>query len=109
MYHYIQDKDFRKRLKSTCSDIVNQLVQNINKGSVMQVKAYLIGSGAENMITQNANQPIDLDYNLRIIDTESIDINDGRDIKEYIRKEVTKLNSVLTLRLSIKMITDGIS
>mgnify|MGYP007121851958 CR=1 FL=1 len=26
MYHYIQDKDFRKRLKGTCSYIVNQLV-----------------------------------------------------------------------------------
>ena len=36
MYHYIQDKDFRKRLKSTCSDIVNQLVQSINKGSVLK-------------------------------------------------------------------------
>ena len=70
MYHYIQDKDFRKRLKSTCSDIVNQLVQSINKGSVMKVKACLVGSGANNLVTQNANNPIDLDYNICIIDTE---------------------------------------
>ncbi len=35
MYHYIQNKDFLKRLKSTCSDIVNQLVQCINNGSVI--------------------------------------------------------------------------
>lgn len=95
MYHYIQDKDFRKRLKSTCSDIVNQLVQSINKGSVMTVKACLVGSGAQNLITQNANNPIDLDYNICIIGTESISINDGREIKEYIRKEfngVLKVN-----------------
>ena len=92
MYHYIQDKDFRKRLKSTCSDIVNQLVQSINKSSVMTVKACLVGSGAQNLVTQNANNPIDLDYNICIIDTKSIDINDGREIKEYIRKE---FNSVL--------------
>ena len=92
MYHYIQDKDFQKRLKSTCADIVNQLVQRINKDSVMTVKAYLVGSGAKNLLTQNANNSIDLDYNVCILDTKSININNGRDIKEYIRKE---FNSVL--------------
>ena len=94
MYHYIQDKDFQKRLKSTCADIVNQLVQSINKDSVMTVKACLVGSGAKNLITQNADNPIDLDYNICIIDTKSIKINNGRDIKEYIRKE---FNSVLKM------------
>ena len=94
MYHYIQDKDFQKRLKSTCSDIVNQLVQSINKGSVITVKACLVGSGAKNLVTQNANNPIDLDYNICILDTKSININNGRDIKEYIRKE---FNSVLKM------------
>lgn len=94
MYHYIQDKDIRKRIKSTCSDIVNQLVQSINKGSVMTVKACLVGSGAKNLITQDADNPIDLDYNICIIDTKSIKINNGRDIKEYIRKE---FNSVLKM------------
>ena len=94
MYHYIQDKDFRKRLKSTCSGIVNQLVQSINKGSVMTVKACLVGSGAKNLVTQNANNPVDLDYNICIIDTKSININNGREIKEYIRKE---FNSVLKI------------
>ena len=92
MYHYIQDKDFQKRLKCTCSDIVTQLVQNINKDSVMTVKTCLVGSGAKNLITQNANNPIDLDYNICILDTKSININNGRDIKEYIRKG---FNSVL--------------
>lgn len=87
MYHYAQDKDFQKRLKSTCSDIVNQLVQSINKDSVMTVKACLVGSGAKNLVTQNANNPIDLDYNICILDTKSININNARDIKEYIRKE----------------------
>lgn len=92
MYHYIKDKDFQKRLKSTCSDIVNQLTQSINKGSVMTVKACLVGSGAQNLLTQNANNPIDLDYNICILDTKSIIINNGGGIKEYVRKE---FNSVL--------------
>lgn len=70
----------------------NQLVQSINKDSVMTVKACLVGSGAKNLVTQNANSPIDLDYNICILDTKSININNGRDIKEYIRKE---FNNVL--------------
>ena len=85
MYHYIQDKNYLKRLKSTCSNIVNQLVQIINNDSIMTVKACLVGSGAKNLVTQNANNPIDLDYNIIIID--AVDINNGRVIKEYIRKQ----------------------
>ncbi|MBD5556485.1 MAG: hypothetical protein HDQ95_14390 [Roseburia sp.] len=91
MYHYIQDKNYLKCLKRTCSDIVNQLVQSINNDSVMTVKACLVGSGAKNLIIQNANNPIDLDYNIIIIDTKSININNGREIKEYIRKQFNKV------------------
>ena len=91
MYHYIQDKEFLKRLKGTCSDIVNQLVQSINKDSVMTVKACLVGSGAKNLITQNENEPIDLDYNLCIVSTKSISILDCREIKEYVRKQFNKV------------------
>lgn len=49
-------------------------------------QAHLVGSGAKNLITQNSNEPIDLDYNLMIIDSE-ININNCREIKEYIRKQ----------------------
>lgn len=91
MYHYIQDKDFLKRLKGTCGDIVNQLVQSINNDSVMTVKACLVGSGAKNLITQNENESIDLDYNLCIVSTKSINILDCRGIKEYVRKQFNKV------------------
>ena len=93
MYHYIQDKEFLKRLKGTCSDIVNQLVQRINNDSVMIVEACLVGSGAKNLITQNENEAIDLDYNLCIVSTKSINILDGHAIKEYIRKQFNKVLS----------------
>lgn len=86
MYHYIQDKVFLKDMKYLCSNIINQLVQLINNDSLMEVKAHLVGSGAKNLITQNSNEPIDLDYNLMIIDSE-ININNCREIKEYIRKQ----------------------
>ena len=92
MYHYINDKEFLKRMKSHCSDIVNQLVQSINNDSVLTVKAYLVGSGAKNLITQNAKAPIDLDYNLSVLEVYGISFNDGRAIKEHIR---THFNAVL--------------
>ncbi len=87
MYHYIEDKDFLKRLRSTCSDIVNQLVQIINNDSVMTVEAHLVGSGAKKLETQNSNEPVDLDYNLNILEIYEIKINDCRKIKEYVRKQ----------------------
>lgn len=91
MYHYIPNKDFLKRMKGVCSDIINQLVQSINNDSVMTVNAHLVGSGAKNLITQNGREPIDLDYNICIVNTKSINIYDGRAIKEYIRKQFNRV------------------
>ena len=49
MYHYIEDKEFLKRMRGLCSGIINQLVQRINNDSVMTVEAHLVGSGAKNL------------------------------------------------------------
>ena len=87
MYHFIEDKDFLKRMKSLCSDIINQLVQQINGDGEMRVKANLVGSGAKNLITQNENDAVDLDFNLEIINSGTFNINDGTGIKEYVRKQ----------------------
>lgn len=92
MYHYIDDKVFLKDMKQVCSDIVNQLVQRINNDSVMTVEDHLVGSGAKNLITQNAKEPIDLDYNLCIVEVFGTRFNNGKAIKEYIRKH---FNAVL--------------
>lgn len=92
MYHYVEDKEFLKNMRRVCSDIVNQLVQEINRDNEMKVEAQLVGSGARNLETQNANEPIDLDYNINIVDI-TYNINDCKRIKEYIRK---KFNSVLS-------------
>ena len=58
MYHYIEDKDFLNRMKSLCSSIINQLVQSINNDTVMTAKAELIGSGAKDLVTQNAKKDL---------------------------------------------------
>ncbi len=68
MYHWIEDKRFLGRMRALCSGLVNQLVQAINNEEVLEVRQHLVGSGAKNLITQNGSQPIDLDYNLEIID-----------------------------------------
>ena len=93
MYHYIEDKDFLKRMRSHCSDIINQLVQSINNDPVMTVEAHLVGSGARNLITQNENGPVDLDYNLCVREVFGIHRDDGRAIKEHIKKH---FNTVLS-------------
>lgn len=91
MYHYVEDKEFLREMKSLCSNIVNQLVQSINNDSVMTVKAELVGSGAKNLITQNGKEAIDLDYNLCIVKCNGR-IIPGQQIKEYVRK---KFNEIL--------------
>lgn len=86
MYHWIEDKAFLGRMKGLCGDLVNQLVQAVNREGRLEVKQHLVGSGAKNLITQNANRPIDLDYNLEILCSEGINISDGRRVKEYVRQ-----------------------
>ena len=93
MYKFIEDKDFLHSMRSVCSDIVNQLIVAINNEDFLTVQAHLIGSGAKNLITQNENEDIDLDYNLVIININSSwNINACKQIKEYVKK---KFNDVL--------------
>lgn len=83
MYHWIDDKDFLKRMHGVCSNLINELVQYINSEGYLTVEAHLVGSGERNLLTQNNNEPIDVDYNLNIIEIDG-NIKDGKRIKEYI-------------------------
>lgn len=91
MYHWIEDKDFLSRAKSECSDIVNQLVQAINSEGLMKVRQHLVGSGARNLVVQNASEPIDFDFNLEIVNAGEYRITDCRGIKEYVRKAFNQI------------------
>ncbi len=93
MYHWIEDKQFLGMMRGLCSGIVNQLVQAINNDGAIFVRQHLVGSGAKNLITQNTNQPIDLDYNLEIVECSEFNINDCRAIKEYVRKKFDEVLS----------------
>ena len=89
MYDWIKDKGFLSKMRRECSDVVNRLVQIINNDDYLEVEMQMVGSGAKNLETQNANEPIDLDYNISIINING-NINDCQKIKEYVRKEFNK-------------------
>lgn len=84
MYEYVDDKQFLSRMRSLCGDIMKDLCHTLKEEYDIGSSFYLVGSGARNLILQNANQPIDLDYNLEI--TRIADWYDCRNIKECVRK-----------------------
>lgn len=87
MYHWIEDKEFLGAMRSLCSGIINELVQSINNDGLLYVCAYMVGSGARHLETQNEQEPIDLDYNLNILKCYDFDINrDAGAIKGYIQE-----------------------
>lgn len=88
MYHYVEDKDFLSRARSTCSSIMQQLEDGLREEG-MNTQFFLVGSGARNMVTQNAGGPIDYDYNLSIISCE--DWDDCKGIKDLVRKVFNKV------------------
>lgn len=88
MYHWIEDETFLSNVKSRCSDIVNRLAQAINNEGAMRVKQHLVGSGSHHLIVQNGDEPIDLDYNLEIVDTS---ITGFKEIKDYVQKKFDEI------------------
>ena len=66
MYHYFTNKQHLSFCNKFCSDKLNRTVQMLESKYNLNCEFYLVGSGARNMVTQNENQPIDLDYNLII-------------------------------------------
>ena len=88
MYHYLDDKEFVSKMRNLCGDIMQDLCHILKEDYDIGATFYLVGSGARNLIMQNNNQPVDLDYNLEIIRCE--DFEDCRYIKECVRKSFNK-------------------
>ena len=62
MYKYVEDKQFLSRMRSLCGEIMQDLCHTLKEEYDIGASFYLVGSGARNLILQNANRPIDLDY-----------------------------------------------
>ncbi len=89
MYHWIDDKKFISNMRQLCGDIMQDLCHTLAQDYDISSHFYMVGSGARNLILQNNNQPIDLDYNLEI--DSCSDFNDCRSIKEKVRNAFNKV------------------
>lgn len=88
MFRYVTDKEFISKMKRLCGDIMQDLCHCLKEDYDIGATFYLVGSGARNLITQNENEPIDLDYNLEIV---RCNLTNERDIKETVRKAFNRV------------------
>lgn len=88
MYHYLDDKEFVHKMREKSGEILQQLCHYLKEDYDIGANFYLVGSGAKNLIMQNENNPVDLDYNLEIVRCK--DFEDCRYIKECARKTFNK-------------------
>ena len=84
MYNYVTNKQLISSMRSCCGDMMQDLCHTLKEEFDIGAEFTLVGSGARNLILQNANEPIDLDYNLKIIRID--DYEDCPYIKECVRK-----------------------
>lgn len=78
-------------MRSLSGEILQNLCHTLKEKYDIGANFYLVGSGARNLILQNENEPVDLDYNLEIVRCDNF--NDCRTIKECVSKA---FNEVLT-------------
>ena len=83
MYNYVTDKQLISSMRSLCGNIMQDLCHTLKVDYDIGATFTLVGSGARNLILQNANEPIDLDYNLKIVRSDDWD---RKYIKECVRK-----------------------
>ena len=88
MFHYIEDKEFLSDMRKCCGNIMQDTCHILKEDFDIGAVCYLVGSGAKNLITQNADRPVDLDYNLKIVRCGNWD--DCRYLKECVRKAFNK-------------------
>ena len=90
MYHFV-DKANVAPFRSYCSKVLEKLRDNIYSKYGINSQFILVGSGGNNMVTQNESGPFDLDYNLIIISMPEVYQSDLKVLKDTIRSELNKL------------------
>lgn len=70
-------------MRKSCGEIMQDLCHTLKENYNISAQFHLVGSGSNNLILQNASEPIDLDYNLEIV--RCADFNDCRRIKECVK------------------------
>lgn len=92
MYNYFEDKNYLREARRFCSDIIEDVQNEVRKQGV-PCQYFLVGSGGRNLITYLKNNReevfIDFDYNLNILPFDGR--NDGFYLKEIVRKAFNKI------------------
>lgn len=88
MYHYLDDKVFLHAMRAFSGEIMQSLCHFLKEDYGIGSNFYLVGSGAKNLILQNAKKPVDLDYNLEIVRCD--DFEDCRYLKECTKESFNK-------------------
>lgn len=65
MYNYVSNA-IVKPMRSFSADKLNQVKQMLKSEYNLDSNFFLVGSGAKNLVTQNGNEPFDLDWNFEI-------------------------------------------
>lgn len=89
MYHYYEDQDFLSRMRAEAGSIMQELCHQLKEEYDIGATFYLVGSGAKKLVTQNAGNPIDLDYNLEILRCE--DVSNGKALKDAVKQSFDKV------------------
>ena len=95
MYEYVEDKQFVRQMRQSCGSLMQELCHKLKEEYDIGTNFSLVGSGKRNLILQNGDEAIDLDYNLEI--TRCEDYENCRYIKECVRKtfnKVLKMNNL---------------
>lgn len=88
MYRYFEDKDYLKKARSFCSKFLEKVKDELRLKYSINSEVILIGSGARNMVTENAYEGIDFDYNFNIISCPNI--NDCKYLKTSLKTVLNK-------------------
>ncbi len=92
MFDYVYDKQELKELKTACETIIKNVQQSWLK-DYFTFQFVLIGSGSNNLITQNGeNGEFDLDYNFILQKDKQGLINNPKKIKELFIKAFNETN-----------------
>lgn len=88
MYKYLNDPSFEKALRKEATKLTTALAHQLKIDNGIGVSIQQIGSAKRNMITQNSNEPVDIDWNLII---NKSPINDAKELKNAIMKTFNKV------------------
>lgn len=88
MFNFAKQKDVRA-LTKWCDGIINEVQKEVKEYVTFSFN--LIGSGGKRLVTQNGDEPFDLDYNLIIQKDKQGLIDDPKRLKNIIRNAFDKV------------------